>query len=169
MTARQQVAAFEEVYRAEHKWLLRYLGRRVGRDDAPDLAQEAFLRLYGSGMLAIADNPQAYLTRIASNLAADRARRQVRRPAIAWTLDEARDAPAPPGQAQRIEAMDGLRFYRQTVRAMPPKTRRVFVMHRMRRMTYKQIAAELGVCIQTVDYHMMRGLAMCRAAIAAQW
>lgn len=114
MTAPQQIAAFEAVYRAEHRRLLRYLGRRVGLDDAPDLAQEAFLRLFGSGMLAHIDNPRAYLTRIASNLSADRARRRARRPAIAWTLDEARGAPAPPGQAQRIEAIDVLRFYRRT-------------------------------------------------------
>lgn len=44
MNAPQQVAAFEAVYRAEHRQLLRYLGRRVGLDDAPDLAQEAFLK-----------------------------------------------------------------------------------------------------------------------------
>ena len=51
---------------------------------------------------------------------------------------------------------------------MPPKTRRVFVMHRIHRLTYKEIAAELGVCVETVEYHMMRALRLCRAAVAAE-
>jgi RNA polymerase sigma-70 factor (ECF subfamily) len=60
------------------------------------------------------------------------------------------------------------RLYRRTVRAMPPKTRRVFVMHRIHRRPYKEIAAELGISIATVEYHMMRALRFCREAIAAE-
>ena len=67
-----------------------------------------------------------------------------------------------------MEEKDLQRFYRRTVRAMPPKTRRVFVMHRIHRRTYKEIAAELGVCVETVEYHMMRALKLCRAAVAAE-
>ncbi|WP_156420172.1 MULTISPECIES: sigma-70 family RNA polymerase sigma factor [unclassified Sphingopyxis] len=169
MTAPLEIAVFNAVYRAEHQRLLRKLRRRVGPDEAPDLAQEAFARLLGSGALERLDNPQAYLSRITRNLLIDRVRRKQRGCPIFFPLDEDRIPPAPPEQTRRIEAIDLQRLYRRTVRAMPPKTRRVFVMHRVHRLTYKQIAAELGVCIQTVDYHMMRGLALCRAAIAAQW
>ena len=49
---------------------------------------------------------------------------------------------------------------------MPPKTRRVFLMRRVRRMSYKEIAAALGITVATVDYHLVRALALCRAAIA---
>lgn len=165
MSALEQVAAFDAVYRAEHGRLLRYLKRRVGPDEAPDLTQEVFVRLYGSGKLDEIENPVAYLRRIARNLLIDRARRQKHRP-LFFPFDEERSPPTQPEQTRQIEAMDLARAYRQMVRAMPPKTRRIFVMHRIRRLTYKQIAAELGVCIQTVEYHMSRALALCRAAIA---
>lgn len=169
MTAPQQGAAFEKVYRTEHRRLLRKLRRRVGPDEALDLVQEVFARLLGSGALERLENPAAYLSRITRNLLIDRSRRKQRGRPIFFPLDEDRMPPISPEQAQQIEAIDLQHLYRRTVRAMPPKTRRVFVMHRMRKRSYKEIAAELGVCIQTVDYHMMRALALCRAAIAAQW
>ena len=72
-------------------------------------------------------------------------------------------------QTWRIEAADLSHLYRRTVRAMPPKTRRVFLMRRVRRMSYKEIAASLGVSVATVDYYMVKALALCRAAVVAQW
>lgn len=42
-------------------------------------------------------------------------------------------------------------------------------MHRLRRLTYKQIAEQLGISIPTVEYHVMRALTLCRAGVAGQW
>lgn len=169
MTLHRPMAAFQAALPAEHARLLRYFNRRVGRDAAPDLVQEVFARMFGSGALDRIENPPAYLTRIARNLLIDRARRKKRDCPILYPLDEERDGASRAEQAWRIEALDLARLYRQTVRAMPPKTRRVFVMHRLRRLTYKQIAERVGISIATVEYHMMRALSLCRAAIAEQW
>lgn len=169
MTLHTPVVAFEATLPAEHARLLRYFNRRVGRDAAPDLVQEVFARMFSSGALDRIDNPPAYLTRIARNLLIDRARQKRRDCAIFFPLDENRDAASRAEQTWRIDAADLLRLYRQTVRAMPPKTRRVFVMHRLRRIAYKQIAEQIGISIATVEYHMMRALTLCRAAVAEQW
>src|SRR3546814_18646350 len=74
----------------------------------------------------------------------NRARKRQRGVPVFYPLDEERTAPTAPEQTRRIEAMDLQRLYRRTVRAMPPKTRRVFVLHRVYRMTYKQIAQHTG-------------------------
>lgn len=170
MTPREPAAAFAAVYRAEHERLLRYLRRRVGPDEAPDLAQEAFARLLGCGDPERIENPAAYLTRITRNMLINRARQQKRRAAIVYyPLDEERDAPKRPEQEWRVEATDLARLYRQAVRVMPPKTRTVFLMHRLRRLTYREIAEQIGISVATVEYHMMRALKLCRAAVAAQW
>lgn len=166
MTLHTPMAAFQAALPAEHARLLRYFRRRVGRDAAPEFVQEAFARLFGSGALERIDNPPAYLSRIARNLLIDRARQKKRDCSIVFPLDENRDAASRAEQTWRIEAADLLFVYRQAVRAMPPKTRRVFLLHRLRRMTYKQIAEHVGISIATVEYHMMRALASCRAAIA---
>lgn len=162
-------ASFDAFYRAEHPRVLRYFRRKAGRETAPDLAQEVFARLLRSGALERADCPQAYLTRIARNLLIDIARRKRSRPTALYSLDEERDAVSCADQTWRIEAADLTHLYRRTVRAMPPKTRRVFLMRRARRMSYKDIAAALGITVATVDYHLGRALALCRAAVAAQW
>ena len=169
MSARQEIATFEDVYRAEYPRLLRRLRRRMGPDEARDFAQEAFARLHHSGKLPVLEQPGAYLNRITRNMLIDRTRRQQRTGAIFYPLDERRDAPTRPEQEWQIEEKDLRHFYRRTVRAMPPKTRRVFLMHRIRRMTYRQVAEEIGISIATVEYHMMRALALCRAAIAEGW
>ena len=41
MSARREIATFEDVYRAEYPRLLRRLRRRIGPDEARDFAQEA--------------------------------------------------------------------------------------------------------------------------------
>ena len=161
--------SFDAFYRAEHARVLGYFRRKAGREVAPDLAQEVFARLLRSGALERAECPEAYLTRIARNLLIDTARCKRTRPTAFYSLDEERDAVSCADQTWRIEAADLSHLYRRTVRAMPPKTRRVFLMHRVRHMSYKEIAASLGVSVATVDYHMVQALALCRAAVAAQW
>ena len=168
MTLHTPVATFQAMLPAEHARLLGYFNRRVGRDAAPDMVQEVFARMFGTATLERIDNPPAYLTRIARNLLIDRSRQKRWDCAVFFPFDENRNAASRAEQTWRIEAADLRRLYRQTVRAMPPKTRRVFVMHRLRRMTYKQIAEQIGISIATVEYHMMRALALCRAAIAEQ-
>lgn len=169
MTPPGSTAAFEAFYRAEHERLLRYFRKRVGRDAAPDLVQETFTRLLRSGALEKVENPQAYLTRAAHNLLIERARRRMREQSISYPFDEGRDAPVRPEQTWRIEEMDLRRVYRQALRAMPPRTRRIFLMHRLRCLTYGEIAEQLGIGDKGVEYHMMRALARCRRAVALRY
>lgn len=168
MTPHDPSAAFTALYQAEHGRLLRYFRRRVGRDAAPDLAQEVFIRLLRSGTLAQIDSPGAWLSRVARNLLIDNARRAKRQQAIIYPLDEARDAPAPPEQGLRLEAVDLRRSYWRALHAMSPKTRRIFLMHRLRQLTYREIAEQLGIGDKAVEYHMTRALALCRRAVAAR-
>lgn len=165
MTALGPAASFDDFYRAEYRRLLRKLRRRVGPDEAPDLVQEIFARFLRNGAAGRAHNPAAYLSRIARNLLIDRTRRKM---PIFFPFEEERDASVRPEQTWRIEADYLLRLYLQTVRAMPPKTRRVFIMRRVKRMSCKEIAARLDISLATVDYHMVQALARCRAAVAAQ-
>lgn len=167
MTSPASSAAFEAFYRAEHALMLRYFRKRVGRDAAPDLVQEAFTRMLRSGAFERVEYPGAYLTRIAHNLLLERARRKMRESPVFFPFDEECDAPVPPEQTWGIEAADLQQVYRRTLRAMPRKTRRIFLMNRLRHLTYKEIEQQLGIGDKAVQYHMMRALTRCRRAIAA--
>ncbi|OJU23417.1 MAG: hypothetical protein BGN95_07905 [Sphingomonas sp. 66-10] len=147
--------------------MLRYLGRRVRADIAPDLVQEVYARALCSRQVDHLDNPAAFIRRITRNLLIDRARRRAIHPAIMVDFDDQHDLVEPAEQTWAIEAADLLRIYEQTVAALPDKTRRVFLLHRQEQLTYQQIAEASAISILTVKYHMTRALAACRAAIAA--
>jgi RNA polymerase sigma-70 factor (ECF subfamily) len=168
MMPHHPTATFEALYRAEHGRLLRYFRKRVGPSMAPDLVQEVFMRLFRNGALERVENPRAYLSRAAHNLLIEWARRRMREQCFFYPLDEGRDAPVRPEQTWRIEERDLRRVYRQALRAMPPKTRRIFLMHRLRHLTYREIADQIGIGDKAVEYHMTRALARCRSAIATR-
>lgn len=166
MTATNSSAAFDAFYRSEHPRMLRYFQKKVGPDAAPDLAQDVFARLMRNEVFDSLECPEAYLTRTARNLLIDRARREMRQQAVCLEFDETRDASVRPEQSWRIEVADLRHACWQALRAMPPRTRRIFLMHRLRHLTYKQIAQQLGVSNKAVKYHMARALARCRQALA---
>jgi len=167
MTAPASTAAFDAFYRAQHGRLIGYFRKRVGCDPAPDLTQEVFTRLLRSGVFERIENPQSYLIRSAHNLVLERARRHMRTP-ITCPLDEEGDVAVPPDQQQQAEAKELCRALRRALFAMPRRTRRIFLMHRLRDATYKEIADELGISNKTVEQHITRALARCRK-VAGRW
>ena len=153
---------FAAFYRVERGWLFHYFRRRIGRDAAPDLVQEAFTRLLRSGAFDRVEYPRPYLARIAHNLLIERARKIMREGGTACQFDETCDAPVAPEQERHVEAMELRRAYRRALRPLSRKTRRIFLMHRLRGMTYRNIADELGISNKAVEKHIGRALARCR-------
>ena len=148
----------DAVYRTHRTSLFHFLRRKAGPEEAPDLVQEVFARAAGSEQRHRLVNPGGFLRRIAQNLLIDRARRHKTTPTIFFALREESDAVTPAAQEWNLEAADLLRLYETAVDAMPPKTRRVFLMHRVDELTYREIHEELGISIATVEYHMMKAL-----------
>lgn len=169
MTAPGSFASFDEFYRCENKQLFLFFRRRVGCDEASDLTQEAFTRMLRTGAFERVENPRAYLFRAARNLVIERARQGKRKGTGLFSFDEERDAPAGPEQTLAMEASDLRRGLRRALLAMPHRTRRIFLMHRLRRQTYREIAEEIGIREQGVEYHMMRAISRCRKAVAFQY
>lgn len=159
--------ALELLYRREYRPLLAYLTREVGKERAVDIAQEVFLRAATSGQLTCLRNPGGFLHRIARNLLVDEIRRSKCRIAT-LPLDERRDASCGPEQEERLRAEQVSALLEKALSGLPPRTSRIFTMNRFEQKSYRQIHIELGVALQTVDYHMMKALAHLRAELA-EW
>ncbi|WP_018266367.1 RNA polymerase sigma factor [Methylosinus sp. LW4] len=135
--------------------LLRFLTRRVGSQAAPDLAQEALLRVLRHGEHATILEPAALLQSTAANLARDFARR--RRAEEKYrdydqTLDEfASSAPAPDARLEAEELMDRLQA---AVESLPSRCRQVFMMRRFENLHQEEIARRLGISRNMVEKHM---------------
>lgn len=137
---------------------MRYFARRAGHDQAPDLVQEVFARAASSPQIERVSNPAGFIQRIARNLLIDRARWRSRNAVIFFPFDEMRDLAVSPDQEDGLRAADLLRIYETAVDQLPEKTRRVFLMHRIDELSYRQIHERLGISIATVEYHMIKAL-----------
>ena len=150
----------ELLYRSERHALARFFTRnRASPDDARDLVQEAFLRL-ARGDLARHDviaRPQAYLRQIARNLLRDRAKAAARRAdALHGPFD---DTISETNEIDRLEARDGLARVEAAMRTMKPRTRDIFMAHRLDGLTYLEIADRTGLSVKGVEKQMGRALA----------
>lgn len=149
---------------------MRVMRRLVGSPStAEDLVQDVFVSLLRGNTLAEAHNASAYLARCATNTALDHLRRErVRQRYFAEGAlpdhDVACPAPLPDEVLQGRQEMAALR---QSIDALPPKCRAVFLLSREHGLTMKEIADRLGLSEKTVEKHIARAMLQCRQAMRA--
>lgn len=145
-----------DLHRAHGNWLIAFLRRRFGPDEAEDLAQETYVRLVGKAVQI--RNPRALLARIALNAARDQARRRAVRPTL--VVEDA----APLGVGSGPDQEQDL-LLKQVILALPPRLRETFVLSRFAGLSYEEIAARLGISVKTVEKRMTKALALCGKAL----
>ena len=141
--------------------LTRFLERRVGtRVDAQDLAQEVYLRLLRAEQLDLVLEPQAYLYRVASNVAAEwRIRAAQSRPHSNAELDTLVEATTPDELLDA--ALDRARFH-AALSALAPMVRAVVFLKLRDGMTHEEIARHLGITTRRVRRFLSTGYAELR-------
>lgn len=155
---------------AEQRPVLRgFFVRRGAHDEAEDLVQETYLRLLRAHRTqgeAIA-NPEAYLYTVALNLAREQAARRKQAPLPLDELEHVATLLAA-GEAveDAAERAQRQRRLQELLATLPEHTRAVLVMQYRDGLSYKQIAARLGVSTHMVKKHVVRGLSACRRALA---
>lgn len=156
-------ARLDKLYRSESPRLSRFFSRRVAADEVMDMVHEAFRRLLGitGGEEARLDSPEAYLSRVADNLVRDRARSLSQR---------ARDSSVPfdeeeycgPDPVRELESRDEVARVDAALLTLKPKTRSIFVMHRIDGLSYAEIARAKGISVGAVEKHIAKALTLLR-------
>jgi len=149
----------DELYRTHGPRLLRYFSRRTDLQDAHDLMQESFVRLASSAAHREenVDCPEAYLNQIATNLLRDRAKSAFQRSlANHVAADEA--TLAGPDLVAALEARDKLNRLQTALMRLKPKSREIFLAHRLDGLSYRQIAERSGLSIKGVEWHMTKAI-----------
>jgi RNA polymerase sigma-70 factor (ECF subfamily) len=150
-----QAREFEEFYQACYGRLLRHVAlMTTDLADAEDVLQEAFARAAVRWwQLETYEVPEAWVRRVAMNLAADKARRLRRRAAAMLRLGP------PPAQPElSADTVDLIR----ALRALPFGQRQAIVLHHLVGLPVEEIGRQLGVPSGTVKGRLARG----RAALA---
>lgn len=158
-TAAFEGNGLEALYDSHANRLLRFFSRRAGITEAPDLLHETFARMAGVEAAARRriESPGAFLTRIAVNLLRDRARSAARRsPACHLEFDERVHGAVDPQRL--LDDRDALSRLEQAVGRLNPRTREIFLLHRVEGLTYAEIAQEVGMSVKGVKKQMTKAL-----------
>lgn len=155
--------ALAGLYVAHAAELQGFARRRVGRQEAEDIVQDAYLHLLQRGTAATLEHPRPYLYRIAANLAVDLARKAKARLKYAGEgLEFACNAEAPPSpEAATADALE-LRRLEASLSELPRLCREAFLLNRIEGLSHVEIASRLGVSTRTIDRYMAKATAHLR-------
>ena len=157
------VAALDDSLRQLWAPLLTYIVGILGsRDEAEDIAQEAFIRLWDNRKKLDAGGSLAgFVYRAARNLAISRLRsaRVSDRTALALSNDQ--------DLTVSIELEDDALHgpLAEKLRELPPRRREILLLHVVHELSYKDIAAMLGIAPQTVANQCTTALASLRGSV----
>ena len=132
------------------------------RQEAEDLAQETFIRVYQRFNLYDAQRPFGpWIRRVAVNVCLNRLQRQA---GPILELDDERDevaaqavtAPAASDPAMAHEQMENTQALRAALRELPPHYRAVIELRHFQDLSYAEISALLKLPLSDVKSHLFR-------------
>ncbi|MDM3870857.1 sigma-70 family RNA polymerase sigma factor [Porticoccus sp. W117] len=149
--------------------LVNFLSKRLkNREDAEDIAQSTFLRLYTMDNPERVDNPRAFLFQVAANMSVDQLRRQAR---MNNYLDkehakvESEPSASSDSPDQLLEAQQKSADIYHVIESMPSNVRQAFMLSRTRNLPYGEIAKLMGVSVSSVEKYILEALKQCRQAL----
>jgi RNA polymerase sigma-70 factor (ECF subfamily) len=158
----EEPAFAELVQRHEERAVRVALALIANREDARDLAQEAFLRVFRNlERFDFQHEFTTWLYRIVTNLAIDLLRK--RRPAMSTTAEEEEEAdldladPEGPAPSAAMETMETGERVRACIERLAPHFRSVMILRELEGLPCTEIARIVGTTHVTVRWRLHRG------------
>ena len=149
--------AFDDLSAVAHRVAFRLLG---DRGEAEEVTQEALVRAY-LRWRRVAPYAEAWIARVATNLALDHHRRRARQRRHAEAVAPAGSVDDPAaGLVSRLDLAEGLR-------RLPKRQREVVALRYLADVSEAETARLLGCTPGTVKQHAHRGLAALRLGLTA--
>lgn len=166
-TAPDARAALAGVWLQARPALVRFLTARTGSAAAAeDLVQDVWLKLQALSDEAVAEvrQPQAFLYRLAANLALDRAKAERRTGArdLEWRranlADDRSEAADAPSAEDVTWARQKLAKVMAVIERLPPKASRAFRLHKLEGLSQVEVAQRMGVSRSAIEKYIAAAL-----------
>ena len=150
------------LYQDYNETLVRYLTTRLrNRQDAVEVAQEAYIRLIRRDNLAEVDCFQSFLFRTATNISIDVQRQRARRAEsfakskmLFGNIDEITPE-------RELNARQTLLELKKALEELPPKCREAFILYKFKNLDHAEIAEKMELSVSSIRKYIARGLAFC--------
>lgn len=128
--------------------------RTRGRSDPEELLHAAYLRLLRYKAVHVVENVAAFLVRTAVNIGVDNYRHD--RFIVDVDPGEVGACENSPLQDEVLASRVRLERVREGLSRLTPRTREIFLMHRLDDMKYREIAEHLGISQSAVEKHIAK-------------
>jgi RNA polymerase sigma-70 factor (ECF subfamily) len=167
--ADRKVTLVDRLFAQHRSALQAFFHRRIRvKSDAPDLAQEVYVRMLQVRDTDAIRNPELYLYAVANNLVKEHAVLDSRQ-ASGINIDETfvqnqlAQLPAFDGQLDANQRATRLRV---VLAQLPPKCRAAVILQYRHGLSYQEIADRLGVSTHMVKKYLAQALGHCRRRMA---
>ncbi len=158
----------QEIHPHENQLKAWLRGRYPSVRDVDDVVQESYLRIWKAKSLHRIAAAKAFLFRIARNLAIDHIRHETASPIeTGRVLADLPVLDMAPNGAEALLAQDTFDLLAEAVGALPERCRAVFFLHKLKGLTQKETALQLGLAERTVEKYTAHGLKKVEAYLRA--
>jgi RNA polymerase sigma factor (sigma-70 family) len=129
-------------------------GLTRGRSDPEELLQAAYIKLERYRANHVVENVGAFLVRTAVHIGVDNYRHD--RVIANIAVDDVCGCENSPLQDEVLAARERLSRVREGLSRLTPRTREIFLMHRLDNLKYREIANRLGISQSAVEKHVAK-------------
>ncbi|MFZ0549220.1 MAG: sigma-70 family RNA polymerase sigma factor [Steroidobacteraceae bacterium] len=161
--------ALADLARNHHEALVRFLTLRTGsREDAQEVAQEAYAKLLALDRRDTISFLAGYLWRIATNLAVDHQRRREVGDRFSARTGQATAAEA--SSESVVDARQRLLIVERALGELPPKCLQAFMLRVLSGLKFQQVGRQMGISDRMAKAYVARALEYLQDSLdAADW
>lgn len=147
---------FKQFYGHTFPIIRMYLSAKCGDVAlAEDLAQEAFVRLWNNRNKVEIEKAKSFLFTVGNNLFLDHVRHHKVKNNYSASFSIQQDNSDP---QYLMEMKEFKKKLDTTIQSMPEGAREVFLLNRIEKLTYAQIADNLGLSVKAIEKRMQKAL-----------
>ncbi|VUD69340.1 putative RNA polymerase sigma factor FecI [Thalassocella blandensis] len=151
------------MYSDHHGWLFNWLCKKLScPDQAADMVQDTFCRLFGFSGLQEVREPRALLVTTATRLIIDAARsRKIEKKYLETYAYYHGELMSAPSAEELAQVSDTLLLIARMLDGLPVNVRNAFLMNRLDGMKYADIAVCLDVSASSVKKYIAKAMVHC--------